>query len=79
MLAGGFGAIAKDLVQDNAIVLPSIKDNIFNLGFIGVMLVGAFVGFAVDHNPLTSALAGYVGISILNNIIPRDKVGEKRD
>jgi hypothetical protein len=71
LLAGAFGALAKDCVQDNAIILPKLEDGIFKLGFIGAILVGAFVGFVVDHDPLTAALGGYVGISIIDNILPR--------
>jgi hypothetical protein len=71
LIFGGLGALAKDLVQDNKIVLPSIKDGMCNLGFIGGVLVGAFVGYAVDHNPLTAMLSGYVGISVLDNLLPK--------
>jgi hypothetical protein len=73
IIAGGLGALAKDCVQDNAITLPKLHDGVFDLGFIGAMIVGAFVGFIVDHDPLSAALGGYVGISILDNILPPKK------
>jgi hypothetical protein len=73
LIAGGLGALAKDLVQDNCIKFPKIQDGVFDLGFIGGMLVGAFVGYAVDHNPLMAAMSGYVGISILDNILPKNE------
>jgi hypothetical protein len=76
LIAGGLGALAKDLVQDNKIVLPKVHDGVFDMGFIGGMLVGAFVGYAVDHNPLTALLSGYVGVSIINNILPRSVLSE---
>ena len=72
--AGGLGALAKDLVQDNKIMLPKIKDGVFDLGFIGGILIGAFVGYAVDHSPLTALLSGYVGISVLDNILPKNTI-----
>jgi UDP-3-O-acyl-N-acetylglucosamine deacetylase len=71
LIAGGLGALAKDLVSDNKIVIPKLCDGVFDLGFLGGMFVGAFVGYAVDHNPLTALLSGYVGISILDNILPK--------
>ena len=74
ILAGGLGAFAKDLVQDNCIQFPKIRDGMFDLGFIGGVLVGAFVGYAVDHNPLMAAMSGYVGVSILDNLLPSNKV-----
>jgi hypothetical protein len=70
LIAGGLGALAKDLVKDNCIVLPSFQNGKYNLGFIGVMIIGSFIGFMVDHNPLTACLSGYVGISVLNDILP---------
>ncbi len=73
LIAGGLGALAKDCVQDNKIQLPFLKDGYFDLGFIGAMFVGAFVGFVVDHDPLSAALGGYVGISLLDNVLPPKK------
>lgn len=73
LLAGALGALAKDLVQDNKISFPKLCEGTFDLGFLGGMLVGAFVGYAVDHNPLTALLSGYVGISILDGLLPRSK------
>jgi hypothetical protein len=70
--AGALGAFAKDLVSDNCVEFPKLKDGVFNLGFIGGMLIGAFVGYAVDHNPLTALLSGYVGISVLDNLLPKN-------
>lgn len=73
ILAGGLGALAKDCVQDNKLQLPFLKDGYFDLGFLSAVFAGAFVGFVVDHDPLSAALGGYVGISILDNILPHRK------
>ena len=77
IIAGGLGSLAKDLVKDNSIQLPSFQNGKYNLGFIGSMIIGAFIGYVVDHNPITSALGGYVGISVLNNILPQTKAETK--
>ncbi len=62
--------------------MPFIKDGYFYLGFIGGMIVGAFVGYAVDHSPLTAALGGYVGTSAILHLLPtvdRNKEDGKSD
>ncbi len=69
-LAGAFGSLAKDVLQDGRVQLPFMRDGYFYLGFIGGMIVGAFVGFAVDHSPLTAALGGYVGTSAIVHLLP---------
>lgn len=70
ILGGALGAIAKDIVQDGRLKLPSIKDDDLVLGFIGGALVGAFVGYAVDHSVLTATLSGYVGTSTIQHLLP---------
>ena len=70
ILAGGAGAIAKDLVIDNKLQLPKFDDGYCCLGFLGGFIIGAFVGMVVDHNILTSGLAGYVGSSAISHLLP---------
>jgi len=70
LLAGACGAIAKDVVQDGCLQLPHIEGDKIVLGFIGGALVGAFVGFAVDHSVLTATLSGYVGTSAIQHLLP---------
>lgn len=70
LIAGAFGALAKDIVQDNKIVLPKKVDGELVLGFIGSMIVGAFVGWAVDQSPITALLSGYVGTSAIKHLLP---------
>jgi len=70
LLAGALGAIAKDVVQDNKLVLPKYKDGDLLLGCVGGMIVGAFVGLVVDNNPLTACLGGYVGVSAIQHLLP---------
>lgn len=70
ILAGACGAIAKDIVSDGKLKLPSINNDDLVLGFIGGAIVGAFVGWAVDHSILTAALSGYVGSSAIQHLLP---------
>ena len=68
-LGGAIGALAKDCIEDNAIMLPHIQDGKLFLGFIGAIIVGGFVGLAFDGNFVTAALAGYTGKSVLENLL----------
>lgn len=70
LAAGAFGALVKDLVQDGTLTLPKKENGAIALGFIGGMIVGAFVGYVVDGQPLTAALGGYAGSSLLTNLVP---------
>jgi hypothetical protein len=67
---GIIGALAKDAIQDGCFQLPYIKDNKLILGFLGGAIVGAFVGIVVDGSFITAMLGGYVGISVISNLLP---------
>ena len=71
--AGAFGALAKDCVADGKLKLPKVVDGELALGFLSGMLIGAFVGWAIDGSFLTAGLAGYVGISAVTSILPVKK------
>jgi fluoride ion exporter CrcB/FEX len=68
-IGGAVGALAKDCIEDNAIMLPHVQDGKLFLGFIGAIIVGSFVGMAFDGNFVTAALAGYTGKSVLENLL----------
>ncbi len=77
-IAGALGALARDVVKDNKLQLPRYRDGAILLGFIGGMLVGAFVGWSVDSSFLTASMAGYVGTSAIGHLMPADgSVGVK--
>jgi len=69
-IAGGIGALAKDILKDNSIQLPKVEGNKLVLGFIGAVIVGSFVGWAVDGSYLTAGMAGYVGTSAIKDLLP---------
>lgn len=77
VLAGAFGALAKDIISDNKIKLPKRINGEFCLGFIGGMIVGGFCGYAIDGSPVTAAMAGYTGSSVIMNLIPNEKKSEQ--
>jgi len=74
-LAGACGSLAKDIVIDGKLQLPKIVDDALILGFIGGMVVGGFVGMIVDGSMVTAAMGGYVGISVIENLIGKNGQG----
>jgi len=71
LAAGGGGALAKEILKDNCLTLPRIKNGELALGFVGAVIVGAFIGLMVDHSPLTAFFAGYTGFSAISHLIPK--------
>ncbi len=73
-VAGAFGALAKDIIQDGEIVLPKKINGKFSCGFLGGMVAGGMVGYLVDNNPTTAFLAGYAGTAVIENLLLKKKV-----
>jgi len=71
---GATGALLKEILQDNNLKLPQITKGQLNLGFLGSIIVGAFVGYAIDGGFLTAAMAGYAGFSIIEQLIPKNNL-----
>jgi len=72
-LAGGLGALIKDVVKDNKLIMPSYKDGSILLGFVGGVIIGAAVGYLVDQNATTAFFSGYAGTQMLRALMPKDK------
>ena len=68
-LAGACGALVKEIISDNKIVLPKKVDGELALGFLGSCFVGGVAGYLVDGNPVTAGLAGYAGLSAIENLL----------
>jgi len=71
-LAGGLGALVKDVVKDNKLVMPSYKDGSILLGFVGGVIIGAAVGYLVDQNAATAFFGGYAGTQMLHSLMPKE-------
>jgi len=65
---GAFGALAKDIFVDGCLQLPVVKDKKIYLGFIGGLLIGAFVGISIDGTFITALTAGFTGASIITKL-----------
>jgi hypothetical protein len=67
-IAGGAGAIAKEIFKKGFLVAPQIKQKKIFLGFIGSLVLGGLVGIIVDHSPLTAFFGGYTGFSLFGAV-----------
>jgi hypothetical protein len=68
-ICGIAGALAKDIFVDNAISLPKKDGEKLILGSLGGLIIGAFVGIALDGSPVNAFAAGFAGIAILQSMI----------
>lgn len=79
MLCGASGALVKDILKDNKISVPSIKNGFLYLGCIGGIILGAFAGYLVDNDPVTAFLGGYAGSQIIQSLVSSKSVPSKVD
>ncbi len=70
-LFGMAGALIKDIVKDGSIQLPRVEDRKLYLGFVGSALVGGSVGALIDGSFTIAFLSGYVGYSIIENLLAK--------
>ena len=70
LLAGAFGSLARDLIKDGKLHLPYVEDKTLVLGFVGGMIIGAFVGWAIDSNFVLAGMSGYAGSSAISHLLP---------
>lgn len=70
-LFGAVGSLAKDLIEDNKIVMPKKTNGDLVLGFLGGMIIGGLTAIAIDGSIITSVAAGYAGTSLLPALLPK--------
>ena len=70
-LAGAAGALIKEILEDNCIKLPTLKNGIVNLGFIGGIIIGGFAGYAIDGSYLTAAMGGFSGTAVIQALVQK--------
>ena len=70
-LAGAFGSLAKDILEDNELKLPKKTDGNFYLGFLGGMITGGLAGYFVDGQVSTAFMAGYAGTGLIGNLLAK--------
>jgi hypothetical protein len=75
-LAGAVGALIKEIITDNEIKLPTIKQGVLNLGFIGGIIIGAFAGYAIDGSYITAAMGGFSGTAIIQALVVKNGGGK---
>jgi hypothetical protein len=70
-LAGAAGALTKEIVKDNSLELPKFGSGQIFLGFLGSCVIGGVTGALVDHNPVLAFTAGFTGMSVAENLLPK--------
>lgn len=73
------GAIVKDILKDNKVQLPKIKNGSLYLGCIGGIILGAIAGYLVDNDPVTAFLGGYAGSQILQGLVNVKILKQKKE
>ena len=76
-VAGALGAFLKEIINDNELKLPCIRNGIINLGFIGGIIIGAFAGYAIDGSYLTAMMGGFSGTAVIQALVQRKTLEEK--
>jgi len=79
IIAGGVGALIKEILQDNKIKLPKIIKGELDLGFLGSIMIGAFVGYIIDGSFLTAAMAGFSGFAVIENLVGKKNSQKPQD
>jgi hypothetical protein len=73
---GILGAITKEIIVDNKLVLPKNVNGELCLGFLGGIIIGGLAGYAVDGNPITAFLGGYSGKSIIEALVTKNGIAK---
>lgn len=68
------GALVKEIVDDNKLVLPKIINGEVFLGFLGSIFIGGIAGYLVDNDPITAGLGGYAGMAMIESFIAKKKL-----
>lgn len=71
-VAGFMGALTRNVVKNNRLILPKIENGTIILGFIGCGITGGGAGLAVGGNIITAYLAGYTGMSLISKVMPAE-------
>jgi hypothetical protein len=68
-ISGAVGAFTKDVLKDNKLSVPHVKDGYLYLGCVGGIILGALAGYLVDNDPVTAFLGGYAGSEIIKSLV----------
>jgi uncharacterized membrane protein len=74
---GALGALVKDILKDNCIILPKVADGKFYMGILGGLIIGAIAGYVVDNDPITAFLGGFTGYQIINSLVSQTEEAKK--
>lgn len=74
IFGGGLGATAYIVISQTKIIKPRWVDNVWEPGFVGILIVGSILGFLVDIAVPISIISGAIGFTVIKlineNILP---------
>lgn len=73
-ICGALGALTKDVLKDNSLVLPRKQNGMIVLGFIGGTIIGGAAGIIIDENPINAFTAGFAGTAVIENLVNASRV-----
>lgn len=71
ILAGVLGALVREMIDNEGLKLPVIKEGVLNLGFLGALLVGGIAGFYLGDTLLGAFTAGLTASALLAGLITK--------
>lgn len=77
LVMGALGALVKDILKDNCIIVPTFKQGKLYLGIIGGLIIGAIAGYVVDNDPITAFLGGYAGYQVIESLVSQKEEARK--
>lgn len=69
ILAGVFGALVREVLENRGLRLPVVSEGTLNLGFIGAILIGGASGFYFGDTLLSAFTSGLTSAALLGAII----------
>lgn len=72
--AGFFGALVRELLDNDGLKLPSISEGSIRLGFIGSVIIGSIAGYFLGDSILGAFQAGLTSSFLLGAVINRKEL-----
>lgn len=71
---GALGAFLKEILGDNTIELPKKSGGKLFLGIFGSLIIGAAIGYFVDHSPITAFFAGFTSLQTMERLLKKNPI-----
>lgn len=71
VLAGILGALVREIIDNNGLKLPVIKEGVLNLGFVGALGIGGIAGYYLGDTLFGAFTAGLTASALLAGLITK--------